>query len=423
MKLGMIATAMISTLQSCTENENEPSIGGTTIASDDSSLFRNEQEAIDMAYDAYKMFYGSSQESRSENILSSSPNVFVKYTTNPSRSGNEEEPLYYVVNFANNAGYSIIPANKKINNVLAITECGNLDEDMDADGNYGLQLFLDGIESDIQKLIKPNPNFPPFKEQKTECTTTYDSVSPKLDLKWSQNRYPGKFCSNGIAGCAPLAIAMCMTYLEYPSSIKYSYSGRDINSESINWEKVKAHSPCTGASGCNIDMATHNTVARLCREIGEKCNADYSNPKKTSVPSGKIVPGARKILGSSRVGDLTSYKVDDVLPAIKNGLVILIGLHPETDEGHAWIADGYNKTTVKTDTYVRDMGQLNWTYISTSITDYIYVHYEWGMGGLNNGYFYWSSFNANDAYSYDSYVSSDVASHDYSDNVRYIAIK
>ena len=136
-------------------------------------------------------------------------------------------------------------------------------------------------------------------------------------------------------------------------------------------------------------------IAMLCREIGERANANYSQKNITTA----TLDGAKRALESIeplvKVSNLFSYDYTDILSwqqlafNISNGIVLIKadGRDGKVEDGHTWICDGYKSVVITSKTYSKPENSLLWTLDRTDVEKKKYLHHNWGFGGKDNGYF------------------------------------
>ena len=147
-----------------------------------------------------------------------------------------QEPLFYVFNFEDNQGFAIMSASKKMPDLLAISDKGNLDFS---------QLPDNGIREFASRLKTYSSSFDSIwtghKDRYTYYSdwTTTKEIGPLCKVKWHQsspyNMYMG---SNMAAGCGTVAIAQALSVYGYPTSYE-SYS--------FDWNAMRESNPSDDA--------------------------------------------------------------------------------------------------------------------------------------------------------------------------------
>jgi hypothetical protein len=257
-----------------------------------------------------------------------------KVATKSTDSSEVEMPdtLAYLFNFADDAGYTIISADTRIESpILCYTGTGNLKDTID---DPGLAIFLEGTEYYIERSIieaermrdslitdilskieetgvkdtvyvdedddetkapSSTPNLEYQYFEGTEITYSYEPwaawsrVRPLLSVEWGQrapfNAYIPKNCDHvsgkAPVGCVAVATAYILTYWLNKKSIDLNLDGYSINSSLLcNYTCYPNAYP--GAGTISIDSATtaeaataREQVAHLMERIGKLTGMDY----------------------------------------------------------------------------------------------------------------------------------------------------
>lgn len=340
----------------------------------------------------------------------------------------------YIYNFDDNKGFAIISANKATEPLIAIADSGNISSIEDID-NPGLAMFIRAAENYISTSVCSNDSNltdTMYLENNTRKnvgirsvhdTIVSSSISPKLSVKWEQGSVEGSYCPNGTAGCTTIAIFQAMSYFYYPTSINFTFSDRIVDSYSlnfVNWENIKRHqsAPCYN---CSEDR--HKIIGHICREIGERCCCVYNimatrssiNYNGSENSTSITFPNARTALTNFgfSTGNIMAYSSNCIRNNLTpTNLVMIAGrLEGTTDKGHAWIADGYRYYVVSHKMYAVD-GFDTWL-IDSGIETVNLVHYNWGWGGIGNGYFNENVFNSGNHNCLDAGCIQDSDNHNF----------
>lgn len=304
------------------------------------------------------------------------------------------DTLIYVFNFENNKGFALVSASLNTEGLLAITEEGHCDPSTRSTV-CGFEIFLD-----MAKDYVANSRSRDLIDYKDSLiSTTYTYVGPYVTVKWGQTHPEGEFCPYGIAGCTNTAMAQIMSYFQYPSSIALTYSGRDKSSQSLYWSAMKNHSTGHHLVVCG-DTITHKSIGRLHRQLGElnhssyEIDGTYTNTSKYAKPSFIT-------LGYICGEDWESYSGTSARSELNNSHIFLMIGRTTSEDGHAWVFDGY---MTKTETHY-EMVNYGSGWVPTgeihNITSY-YSHMNWGWYGTNNGYFSENVYNTSQATYWDT---------------------
>ena len=301
-------------------------------------------------------------------------------TTCATRSVTSDEgnadTLLYLINYADNGGFALMPADRRLDAVYALSNEGSLSMS-DTTYNKGLAMVMNSIRRNLSIPpipFKPEPDIPEDKIQ------LYRSVARKINTnvaKWGQSTPYNQACpidgSNGersVVGCGPLACAIITSYYEYPTQFENT---------SIAWSHIK--------SGDTTEIAT---LAQYLHWLGEpqRLAAFYGSPGGlwggTSIYDGNIIPAFNNIGYQDVDSDTTLFSLYDRL----QNQPVLISANGPDGNGHVWVIDGAKE-------YVR------YSYLSPEISNveditpgyyyngvaYRLYHCVWGWYGKCNGYF------------------------------------
>lgn len=176
----------------------------------------------------------------------------------------------------------------------------------------------------------------------------------------------------------------------------YTYPGRDIDMETIDWNSIAKHEKSTyrgfadsHLESCAASESSHKTIGRICREFGYNNNAIYANDRTTANIYKARQTMLNLLLGKCAVTQVKAYEnytVDEIFSLLhKNNSVALIsGVDYSVGDfgsAHAWVLCGGEQiiTTQNNPT----IGHEN--EIITTIKSYLY--FNWGHFGSYNGYF------------------------------------
>lgn len=327
------------------------------------------------------------------------------YNTDP------DSPQAYVINFNDDQGFAILVDDKRVgNNILAYSQSGNIDQSTD---NPGVLLFMDQATEYLSLLgfdpihipenYSPNTSVEPSNWGRTtraRCNWNYirnkttNSRTPLISLKWGQGSpynaaLPKPAGGYFYTGCTATAVAMLMSYHQWPTSITVDGSTRNINwSQAISGDII----------GGNIHY--------LMKDFGIKVNMNYK--ESSSGAQAYQVRNAFISYGFT-VSNYIDYNINTMIGELNSSRPAYIcGYDNNGAGGHAWLVDGYIEITnlKKTATDYVDDSNVNSPVLvgqkvtSTTQTTSMYFHCNWGWDGNNNGYFI--DFNTADPYTYDS---------------------
>ena len=330
----------------------------------------------------------------------------VKYIVSPSSSitktsTNQLDTLMYVFNYENDEGFVIISASKMTPPILAFTDKGYYDPSEIQD-NIGFEFVMYNTRKYVSDSFRtPVRSHGPFTPIEFEpIYTILSSVGNFINVQWGQTGVEGKFCPNGISGCANTASAMLMSYYEYPQAIKLQHDSYVNPNYSLNWTKMKYHKrdhqygnifePYISSED---SLQSHDMISHLCRQLGVLAGSTYYNTSTGTNTNGIL--SSLSSMGYNTSGSTINY-TQNGLVAILNTQhpVYMTGYFYDTDgypQGHAWLVDGYRYYSIYDPAImvIGDDGSI--TYGDTYYR--YYNHINWGWDGRNNGFFIANSFS------------------------------
>ncbi len=408
---------------SCTSDEPVPTTTQECISNVPINSIRiSTTQAIKIANEAASVY--TTENSRSARFVNESSDI-VAITKNWGRSA-ATDTLIYIVNYTDNKGFAVISAINIEPRILAVIDKGTFDLN-NPTNNPGFNLFINCAKDYIADLslelrydttrVKdptiiggsngdriPNPGDPSLAGWRFVNDTLRNiRIEPRIDLEWGQESPAGDLCPNLIAGCAPLAMTMIMAYHKPTQLISYTYPNAYPTSEYVNWNEVNKHKynyfkrNSFGSYDytsfehiCTSDYATHDVIARVCRQVGQIANSDYSNPYSTSTFSSKYYSTLKHFLPNKNISTLNSYSISSASTYItKNNCILMMRGNRINDisSGHAWIADGYIDFCVRTTSWKQNPDTGEWEMYSNSSSGEPKMHYNWGWNGSENGYY------------------------------------
>ncbi|WPO77347.1 C10 family peptidase [Flavobacterium sp. KACC 22761] len=343
-----------------------------------------------IALDIAKSFF-TKNNSYSKNKITSNKTVKDLVTYKTSKNDN----AFYVINYSE-GGFLVISADNRLSPILAFSDTGtysaNPSEIPDAVLAW-MESQKEQVKYVIQNKVKQNENIAfewdlalnnktkisqkksssnltnKTKEapEETGCEDTFYTKTSLLSTKWHQGdtfnnliplACPTKPGGKAPTGCVATSIAQVLFYFKKPNS--------------YNWANMP------------IDYGTYDTQV-LMRDAGESVNMTYSCGGSGAYDY-SIVPSLKNYFKYSGATYSTTYDWNKVKNSLdQNKPVILGGTNPSTFSGHSWVCDGYTQWTTHEVDY---LGRC--TGLATS---YLYLHMNWGWGGLNDGNYAYNNFN------------------------------
>lgn len=449
-KIIVLLLSVFALITGCTNNVDDVfTNNNSTTSLKGSSNLRSYSEALEIAQNAISILDKNGQQTRSGysrtvDFKEQAITICAGNRISTRSSGsNGNDTLMYVFNYTDNNGFAVVSADKGTEGLIAVTESGHYDPSDTTD--TGFRRYMTAAKYYImanQAKAKTEPDRAPkgfFFEYDTIGVT---NIAPRINVKWGQTGHEGQFCSNNHSGCTITAVAMIMSYFEYPTGIYLTYNEAPFFYRSLNWSGMKDY--VINRIKINnqwyyhdVDTCTnenHKSIGYLCRQLGELTNSFYGGDgTETSAQ------GIRNIIAylGYTVGDYSSYQnlanTNTLQTLLSEGKLIF--MRGENNYyTHAWAIDGYYGYIIRSRYY--EYGFTNGhpdppILMDEQFITYQYNHINWGLDGYNNGYFNDGVFSVwGDPYEYDSldYVYSytptdiDVLVSTYQDNLNFFSI-
>lgn len=400
-------------------------------------LPQSEIRSIDEAYDiaAKSLIWLDAESSRGEvRYLTSKSDI--KILKNKESRSDSNDTLMYVINFVDEKGFAIVPANRNMPELLAVVENGSYDPNKTTE----VEPFNDYMSFAVQSIggggiTDPgkDDNKPvPMEEWKAVAHETVNSHHGlKSSYIWGEDGIEGKYFSNHRCGCGVLTAALTMAYFKYPQSIQLTYNNN--STLALNWSSLVKHDSSKNVySGttfvkCNDELiaADQEKISKLCKEIGARALAVCKNDKKTSV----TVSNLANALSSFGFSVTANVSLDERITT--DSITYIPYAQNKSGEWHMWVIDGYKYITVTYAIYKRindpNLGiKRPWEYISSRSENNEYVHHNWGWNGKYNGWFSVGFWVSNKGHSYDNGDTPEETSqaiYSYMDNHNMLTIK
>lgn len=328
-----------------------------------------------------------------------------------TRTSDVDEPLIYLFNFSDNAGYSLVSGDTRVPDVLAFIEQGNLDPETGTT-NPGLAIFLEQADT-YYRIATGLPVYNHETEQYTSIPfdpddhrddilpivtyqyspwTTNGWLGPTeiIPTQWSQTSPYNTYCYTAdgrpaFAGCVAIAVGQLMYYHKKDCT----YNG--IN---FQWDLMK-----DATDALHGTATSHDLVAKLLFQLGRPQNLDIQYGAiadgEGSAAYSSNVPRTFTNFGYTKGGTYTDY---DVIKGLNYGPIYVsaaakkktiqhkfLGINTWKEisyhEGHAWVISHKIYQTRTKYTY------RNFVLYQTEQEQREYVHCNWGWGGGDDGYY------------------------------------
>lgn len=331
-----------------------------------------------------------------------------------TRSGNAlDNDLLYIVEFGEGQGSAVVAADTRLKPVIAVLDSDVLtaedfaNDDMEDISAYMASMIEDYAEGAISvnsSGLLPAPGH-------TVVDTIYNvNVPPMLKTKWGQDSPYNDMCldangENTLAGCSTIAIAQFLYYHRNPDV---------INGYTVNWlllagceyeEPEPGEFPGGSIGGGSIgggsigggqiifdpNVLSNREAARFVYNIGTGIGIDYANNDTGASPN-----RMREYLEElGHVCTLDIYICDVVKSLILEGKPVIMAGYTASNNGHAWIIDGWKDCIIRTTTASEIDGPVGSVTPEYTITDEYFdrIHCNFGWEGRCDGYYIGDVFN------------------------------
>ena len=411
-KLLFLAALVAMFAVGCQKDFNEPQVSVQNEEQVAQTFIRSYDEALKIAEEAVAMVDdATTRTSKPRKIMSNSGQIVTLPVT---RSGEtSEEPIMYIFNNEDNAGFTVVAANRSYPSLIATTELGNYTYG-ESTGVEPFDLMMEDMVATLALIPDVNFAFYTVKEEEE-----HDEYGPLANIQWGVGSIYGSLYPDGIAYDEAAAIAQAL--MSYQYNVTYTITNPASNEYgqicTLDRSVLSAHfrydHPSFMIYGCNASI--HNQISRLYLEIG------YRLSKNTSIPLGNktssfTMAKIKSVLDSFGVGTsaVTSFVGDPILPRylgttfktrkedafIFRGTEASLNTLPNGGTAHCWLANGFDDYTYYNVTYtlnsiINPLHPNPNGYTETArelIHDYM-LYFNWGCDGISNGWFHSGCFD------------------------------
>lgn len=334
-----------------------------------------------------------------------------------SRAVNNEA-LMYVVNYADNNGFSVVSAHRNAPEILAVTQKGHYDPSKGTD-IYGFNLWmketmqmLECSELEHQKLLE---TYAGSTIKTVTDTLEYRFVPNRINVAWGQTvdsiivtACEGLECPNGISGCANTAIAMAMAFLERPDYMTLTYKKDPTTQKNkilrFRWSEIKKYLAKPDPQENDWPIATSDpkldakygpynireSITELLRQIGIDTKSDYTQSNVTTTMHNDAFMAMHQYALTSASGWEKGAGLECFQTLFNNGSCILLvsGKAATSNIAHIWICDGLHHYQIRERILESTDNGKTWNTTQTELKkEYCLVDYNWGMHGKYDGYY------------------------------------
>ena len=329
---------------------------------------RSAKDALEIAKKSFITF-----SDKKDRIITSNNAYQLTHTENLIET--DTVPLFYVFNQQQDKGFVIVSAEDKTIDVLAYAKTGAFHtDDIPPALQYWLSVYrkniisiksdVKGQEETIRKSVTQNQSFvlPLLGSLKWNQTAPYNDMCPEIDETSKQK---------AATGCVATGMAQMMRYHQWP---RYGWGSKKYTTKTLklpvdaNFSFVKYDwQNMINSYGKANTPDQIKAVSQLMFHCGAAVEMDYD--KSSSASTVKMGLAFVENFGYDEDIQLIQrdyYSRQEWLQIIKNELKvsrpIIYSASDIENSGHLFICDGYDEND--------------------------YLHFNWGWGGLSDGYFY-----------------------------------
>ncbi len=292
-------------------------------------------------------------------------------------NASDNSPLYYIINF-NPQGWILIAADDLSSPVLGYSPNNKFILNPE---NLALNDWLEGYKKQI-KYLKKTPGLKRHPKWEAEDRTMLRAsaliVQPLIKINWNQGSGYNQYCpadskgpgGHALVGCVAVAMGQALSVAQAPTrpSGSYSYTSPTYGFLSVDYDKEVPYDWNAIIVGSN----GKKELARLLYHCGVAVDMMYG-PASSGTYNSKVAAAFRRNFSmddNCKYYKRGSYSDTDwkklILQELENGRPIIYG-GDDGSYGHSFNLDGYDGN--------------DW------------FHFNWGWGGVSNGYFPLSNLN------------------------------
>lgn len=277
--------------------------------------------------------------------------------------------------FSGGDGFVVLPADDAAPALLAYADSG----EFDMAGNPGLAYWMEYYNREIEYMQSHG-----IKASQTTRSTTKQEIAPLIKTEWNQEAPYNALCPkvNGketVTGCVATAMAQFMKYYNYPEHGKGTHSydwsvGNekltfDYENTTFEWDKM------TDKYGSNSSEESKAAVAKLMYACGVSVDMHYDvgDSGAATMTMGSSLIDIFNYSPALWMPNRNYYGIDEwedmIYADLAKGMPVLYS-GQGTAGGHQFICDGYSSDG--------------------------FFHFNWGWGGMSNGYFLLTALNPAD---------------------------
>jgi hypothetical protein len=284
---------------------------------------------------------------------------------------------FYVFNYTG-GGFVIVSADDVAIPILAQSNEGFIESEIT---NPNLKFWLDEYSQEIGEAISANlENTEAIAQWDNLLNSEFDAsildVGPLCTTTWDQGQWYNYYCpvaaggpgGKAWAGCVATTMGQLMKYYNFPAKgvLSHSYTPPGFGTQSANFGNTNYNFANMGTSA---NSGSYQEIATLLYQAGVSVDmgygADGSGAFSTDVPWA-MATYFNYDQATINIANKTDYTNTTWIALLKSELDASRPLYysgsTATNEGHAWVCDGYRNSDNK-------------------------FHMNWGWSGASNGYY------------------------------------
>lgn len=282
--------------------------------------------------------------------------------------------------FSSDKGFAILPNQDSAPALLGYSDDGVLDPQ----SNAALADWLEFYNSQLELLKERKLEYVTTKQNPSPLRAGREEIAPLIKTEWNQEAPYNLLCPKvdgreTVTGCVATAMAQAMKYYDYPAhgTGTHSYFWRP-GEEELTFDYANTPfewSLMTDTYDSKSSEESKHAVAELMLACGVSVDMHYE-PGESGAATMAMGSSLIDIFGYSPslwMPDRVFYGIDEweemIYQELKEGSPVLYS-GAGTAGGHQFICDGYSAGG--------------------------YFHFNWGWGGLSNGYFLLNALNPDD---------------------------
>ena len=381
MKKKFILIFLLFIIVGCTNNDE---FQETELVSQEVNNKITKDEAVDIANKVLKK--------NTSTRISTKEHVLFDFVTSNNRSktrcASQPDTLAYIINYPNDEGFVIVSTCRKFFPVLGFSDKGHFsvtNENVKSN-------FIDKIE-EYTANASTDKNYSVDDINIDACYFVNPVVNTSISQGTPWDKYVIREHPNCPVGCVAVATALVLSH----SMLELNYHGSVFHFKSII-EAIRKEQDSDNTNAIYVEEEWNkapqptytyeqavDSMAKLLYLIGKDLNITYTS--SGSFAYSRDAYNLCKELKEDSSLEYSTFDIKKISWCIKDGYIIYLrGTDINGNGGHAWVSDGVGFCVEK-------KKNPDNRFTTEEIT-HTYIHCDWGWGGISNGYYSGSVFEA-----------------------------